>query len=65
MKRSKRERSFAGAILLAVLCGTGGAWTTAAGSGGTLHGAAARNDTGAMAALIAGGADVDAGDHQG
>ena len=65
MKRSKRERSFAGAVLLAVLCGTGGAWGTAAGSGETLHDAAARNDTGAMAALIAGGADVDAGDHRG
>ena len=65
MKRSKREISFAGAVLLVVLCGAGGAWATAAGSGGTLHDAAARNDTDAMAALIAGGADVDAGDHRG
>ena len=65
MKRAKRERSFAGAVLLAVLSGAGGAWATAAGSGGTLHDAAAMNDTDAMAALIAGGADVDAGDHQG
>ena len=65
MKRSKRERSFAGTVLLAALCGAGGAWATAAGSGGTLHDAAARNDTDAMAALIAGDVDVDAGDHQG
>ena len=70
MQRSNRGRSFAGAIVLAILCSTSGASAVtagdqAAGSGDTLHSAAERNDTAAMAALIAGGADVDAGDYRG
>ena len=64
MKRSNHGSSFAGAVALAILGSVCGAWAETAG-GGTLHDAAERNDTAAMAALIAGGADVDAGDYRG
>ena len=65
MKRSKRGRSFVGAIVLAILYSASGTSAVTAGSGDALHSAAERNDTAAMAALIAGGADVDAGDDRG
>ena len=70
MKRSNRGRSLAGAIVLAILCSACGAWAETAGgqvagSGGTLHAAAERNDIETMAALIAGGADLDAEDDRG
>ena len=65
MKRSNPGSSFAGAVALAILGSVCGAWAETAGGGGTLHDAAARNDTDAMAALIAGGADVDAKDAAG
>ena len=70
MKRSNHGGAFAGAIVLAILCNACGASAVtagdqAAGSGDTLYSAAERNDTAAMAALIAGGADVDAGDDRG
>ena len=70
MQRSNHGGAFAGAIVLAILCNACGASAVtagdqAAGSGDTLYSAAGRNDTTAMAALIAGGADVDAGDYRG
>ena len=64
MKRPNRGKSFAGAIAVAILGSVCGAWAETAG-GRTLHSAAERNDTDAMAALIAGGADVDAPDDRG
>ena len=67
MKRSNHGSSVAVAfaVALAILGSVCGAWAETAGGDGTLHDAAARNDTAAVAALIAGGADVDAGDYRG